>query len=559
MAQIDYRVNLSAAVFPMPISKSGRSVIIPGADHNFDRRIDAPGDTQRGSVGIPQVMYMENVLPTPDGYQSVGLLPAAISSVSINSGQTYLAAMLYVEGVIDNIAIGLGDNSLFLAFWDNNTVRHSRTLESWVNSIAIVPSGFLSPRPNTLTSALVNGVTYFHNRDPAVPGGTPIICSVNVNLVTGTVIIVDTGIISLPGGVGYGAFIAICGSYNYLIIATATRIYWSSLTDPTDFAPSLITGAGNESPSNLKGNIKTLKAHPDGFFIYTDKSTVFAQYTGNSRYPWKFREVTESGGILFPYQVTGGFNSSAQYIVNNSKFLQEVNKDAAQVIAPEITDFTSRAQYFDSFDYANNTFSEISFIEQDFLYIKYILDRYIIVGYHAIVSNGITSWRRCIVYDVLLKRYGQLKVSFFEIFEFKKSIYFVDPITRLIFSLSFEIEKAGGDYINYNHVGVLLLGKYEYRRNRWLCLDELYVETVEWKKIVNPGTRNFQALILQTLNGKTFLSPVVPYDNTEIDPLNLPKNVHYLAHQSCQNFSLLFKGTFDFNTVQLTFHPEGDS
>lgn len=70
MAQISYRANLSTAVFPMTLSRAGRSVIIPGPDQNFDRRVDPQGQQQR-DASIPQVIYMENVLPTSNGYQSV--------------------------------------------------------------------------------------------------------------------------------------------------------------------------------------------------------------------------------------------------------------------------------------------------------------------------------------------------------------------------------------------------------------------------------------------------------------------------------------------------------
>jgi hypothetical protein len=74
MAQISYRANLSAAIFPMTLARAGRSVIIPGPDQNFDRRVDPQGEQK--SAGIPQIIYAENVIPTADGYQSVGFRTA---------------------------------------------------------------------------------------------------------------------------------------------------------------------------------------------------------------------------------------------------------------------------------------------------------------------------------------------------------------------------------------------------------------------------------------------------------------------------------------------------
>jgi len=74
MGQVAYRANLSSATFPMTIADGGRTVIVPGPDQNFDRRVDPEG-SQR-DAGIPQALYMENVMPTTNGYQSVGYLRA---------------------------------------------------------------------------------------------------------------------------------------------------------------------------------------------------------------------------------------------------------------------------------------------------------------------------------------------------------------------------------------------------------------------------------------------------------------------------------------------------
>jgi hypothetical protein len=72
MGTIAYRANLSAATYPMTISDGGRTVIMPGPDNNYDRRVDPTGEQK--DAGIPQALYMENVLPTANGYQSVGSL-----------------------------------------------------------------------------------------------------------------------------------------------------------------------------------------------------------------------------------------------------------------------------------------------------------------------------------------------------------------------------------------------------------------------------------------------------------------------------------------------------
>lgn len=72
---ISYRGNLSSTVFPMTLADAGRSVIIPQADQNYDRRIDPAGE--KSDAGIPQAMYLQDVLPTVHGYQSVGYKESA--------------------------------------------------------------------------------------------------------------------------------------------------------------------------------------------------------------------------------------------------------------------------------------------------------------------------------------------------------------------------------------------------------------------------------------------------------------------------------------------------
>ena len=57
----------------MAISRAGRSVIVPQIDQNYDRRVDPTGEQK--TPGIPQALYLENVLPTVEGYQSVGFIP----------------------------------------------------------------------------------------------------------------------------------------------------------------------------------------------------------------------------------------------------------------------------------------------------------------------------------------------------------------------------------------------------------------------------------------------------------------------------------------------------
>ena len=71
MAQITYRANLSAKSFPFISDNWGRTVIVPQYDNTFNRELSSQEDSDR-DVGIPQAYYMHNVMPTAQGFQSVG-------------------------------------------------------------------------------------------------------------------------------------------------------------------------------------------------------------------------------------------------------------------------------------------------------------------------------------------------------------------------------------------------------------------------------------------------------------------------------------------------------
>ena len=135
----------------------------------------------------------------------------------------------------------------------------------------------------------------------------------------------------------------IVGSFNYMICVSKAAVFWSSTTVPTDFAPSLVSGAGFEFPSNYKGNAKYAKEHSAGFFIYTEGNVIFASYTGNARYPWKFREVPDSGGYTLSTQASGDTNTSVQVGITNTGQLQGLTPEKIDNIAPEISDFLERS------------------------------------------------------------------------------------------------------------------------------------------------------------------------------------------------------------------------
>lgn len=841
MPQFEYRANLSSAVFPMTLAKAGRTVINPGPDQNFDKRIDAAGN-DKSSVGIPQAIYMENVLPTPDGFQSVGYKPVlgfegtdpVISSVervrlAINSAATIVAgdvdteddgtdadlwsksgnvlfaggvppsgsaAIPFWESITSNPAVGGNPTSYyefadhrvsnsaseanFPPFWHrdfgvantsdatidaevifleselaiseatadafpekifiigvcglssgsgikviyneaDNTIRIANrgnfSLESmtsqasgavsalnydewysvnitWVKDGSLnltvtatitdstltvmgtvsafyaagtYPSGgyigigrqsirhdstdadFQSPLttfdPPTLGSkaefvlltnagtgplgtyasqrtgfdnlhvvaviadtetTVVSGVA---NIDIAFKGGADydttwspassedwlanpvqsvadLILDSTTEFSTATVrgiayvcirnagvtkifelsflpspdedTLVFTDITAIIGATFSVTFttddiVGISGSFNYLLLHTATVLFWSSTTTPTDFAASLVSGAGSETPGNLKGDITFIKEHVGGFYIYTTNNVIFSAYTGNRAYPWKFREIAGSGGFSFNSQVSGDTNASVHYGLNNARFIQVLAPAEANVQSPEVTDFLERIKRWDLFDSTTNAFSVFadtpgsatSLINLAEPRIWFVLDRYILVPF-GLVSGQYTY---CIVFDSLLNRYGRLRITFNSISTDDTNIYFLDYELKTRKKLYFDMRYSGiAQSEAFQHRGVLVLGKFQMLRG-----DFLQLEGVEIESAVTDSAGQFTVHLIPSLDGKTFRPAV---ELTKIVNIN-PDIAVYPAHTVGQNVSLLLKGAFDLNTIQLTAQSGG--
>jgi hypothetical protein len=796
MADQTYRANLSAAVFPMTVSRSGKSVIIPGPDNNFDRRIDSPGDTPRGSVSIPQVIYGENILPTPDGIQSVGFInctaltlagssvaamvaariatavitentvstvPAetlftdsgnqlntwnkstplsyynggddqgsldvdqitsdgnpqpsyrfislvlggggpsggydfylnrqfaigdpnnlgfefdfefflvpeksimmgvantaagsglkvylnnqtgvetlkigtatswadyagfssyvsvAISPVlaagtqyrleltavrttgdtrlitatikngagtvlfTTNTTQVFIPDNYFGVGskyqyntgsdiIFDNIEItgdGLaatstttnteftGITTAYLAFLANNTVKWSYDLATWDNHATTLPGGFLSPAsPAKISVATVRGQSYVCVRQASTTKIYLITVDTGTNIITFTDISATIGA-ALPNPYTIDSILGIVGSYNYLVLYGGGIIIWSSTTTPTDFAPSLVSGAGNEVPGNLKGDITFCREHVSGFFIYSTKNVVFAQYTGNARYPWKFREVSGSGGYNYSTQVSGDTNSAVQYGINNTKLIQILSPDNAELVAQEATDFIERTERWDKFDSGTFTFSLSNplypLMPASRITAWFFLDRYLLLPYGGSNTEPSFQWTYVIVYDSLLKRYGKLAVTFDYCLSDEEAIYFINRTDGTIKTLEFNINRILVDEVSDGRRPVIVLGKFQYVRSRFLTLSEINVEAIQSTDVILLADREFQVAVLPTLDGKTFLDAVIPENFTAVATKEMYNG---LCHVSCHNFALVFSGAFDLNTVELVFHVDGDN
>lgn len=525
MPQITHRANLSAAIFPMTLADAGRSVINPQSDSNYDRRVDPSGEQK--DAGIPQAIYLENVIPTANGYQSVGWserLPLPPRSAGVGSLSAYKAF------VVEDTVFLAREGTAGYVDVVSNVIGCTLT---WQYNAGATP---LIPSPSSSTSiASVRGTNYYCDRTS--------LFTFTIDPVTKQLTFTDvTGSVT---GITVASIRYICSAYNYLIaLHDDGTIYWSSTTTPTDFTASLVTGAGSETPGN-DIDAQFLIENPAGFIVFGTHGATLAQYTGNSRYPWKFTPIGNCGGYTYTYQVWGNKESAATYCIDNGNKVRIISGGEAQLVAPEISTYLERKNYHDVFDTATDTFSRSD--PFNIKKIHYALDRYLLV---SVIEAGTSANSYAFLYDTLLQRYGKIKQDHQFVAANETTVTFLPAKDWSVvpeefpYTLSFDVYSA--DYV---FAGVILLGKFQYIRDRLLQLEQVSVESATDADVI---PQNFSLTLLPSMDGKNFTTPVALTCTYANELVTAP------VHKTAKNHSILIKGAFDINTLQLEFNVTGD-
>jgi hypothetical protein len=286
---------------------------------------------------------------------------------------------------------------------------------------------------------------------------------------------------------GLNSIRAIVGSHGYLILVDQDRIFWSSPANPTDFAPSLITGAGSSGIQPAKGLAIYAIPTPEGFLIFCEQNIVQATYTGNSRYPFVLREVVNSSGISNANDVAVDYsNASAKYAFGSSGLMQIVDRKA-ELAFPDIQTFFRshlREESIDGITFIRTINSQlhrkISFVCGRYLCVSYGTNYDVINGEGAQLVTPLYDF--VLVYDTILQRWGKLNISHTDIFS----------AVNTIDSNFNHNQIAGIGYITYEGqvniitfeqnatplTSYILLGKYQISRSYNTVLQEIDIENV---------------------------------------------------------------------------------
>jgi len=542
MAQLHSRCNLSAARFPLVSDFQGRTIILPQYDMNFQKSAAFAGADADRDVGVPQVFYMHNSMPTEQGYQSIGFatVVAAMDGEPVDFDQA------------STLLDAAGNKFLYVPAAGKNYVFDAPVLE-WasVSPITGLAEDVL------VTTAFVQGETYiFYARKKCIKYNRTTKVFDEVILIG----LVPENIVGIVGSNGY----LLCWDFNGVL-------YWSSAVNPLDFVPSLITGASSGNITDLKGSVVVILSTINGFIVYGTGNAVGGSFTGNIRFPFTLKEIPGSGGIRSKEHVSFESNIEKHYALTSAG-LQTLTKTTSEVVLAETSDFiTSRT--FEDYDEATKIFTVTYLTTDPLVKLTVIGSRYFVLSY------GISTYTHALIYDIVQKKWGKVKLTHVDCFQFNAPNLYGEITYAMLLALGFTydslmdtsyadlfttmvtaerprriigfLQRDGTvqvlrfDLGQLDHSGVFLLGKYQFTRGHDVQILGFEVENID------QGS-NYTAFVLPTLDGKTFQAAVTPVLKT-----GTGKARKYQVRKTGVNHTLLFHGSFNLTSVLLHYSQAG--
>ena len=531
MAQIRYRGNLSAKDFVFTSQDWGRSVIMKQYDQNFSRQIVSPTDPDK-DIGIPQIFYGHNIMPGAQGFQSVGLTEI------VNNNAILYPTTVQVLRWTNNSAVWGYFLITFVSSTSNTETYNIYSMTPGITNWTSLGQVTIPTNATTLnarfTAVTINGLTYF-----LAPG---LACYTYDGTTWQQITLTGLDITKVSG---------ITESFGYMIAWGTSTLSWSSTVSPTDFTPSLITGAGGGAIQGLKGAITFVSHHVFGFVAFSSVNAVAGVYSGNARYPFNFREIIGCGGLSGSFTECVSLDSeTGNLYAFTTAGMQLVSVTQAQVIFPELTNFLAGSR-FEDFNDATLQFSTTDVVSGGiFKQINVIANRYLVISY-GVTAGFPTVFTHALVYDIAMKRWGKLKFTHVQAVEYlsapggnflgtqdlaRSSLCLMDPNSNL-WQVDFTQAATTG--------GTIILGKYQHARDRLITLDQVDIEYI-------PQTAHIPAVnVFTTYDGKTFQLPVAL---TPIAATNAPQ---YPCRTTGMNHSICIQGIFRLDSIMLTYHPSG--
>lgn len=433
MAQQIYRLSLQNTDFPLLSSFNGRPVIIPNQDTAVPA---ATAQSNRASEFRPKPVYCHNVIPVREGFKSV----------SYDARVAAFTTPVTTFDEVWNVQDAAGAYGLF---------------SPAAGACYFAPSATLVWAAHTLVPTAGQGASIGNI------GSQSYICwglkdVYTINCATGA--LTSAG---LTGIVPATDIHGITSANNYLIAWNASTIFWSSPTNPIDFAPSLITGAGSGIPTELRGSIIACYPALNGFYIYSTENIILAQYSGNAQFPWVFKDIAGAMAIVDKENVTHAAVDTFTLALTPSGYIK-FSSQGAEPVFPEVSDFLS-LKHFE--DYNAGVFTETPLANALYSRITRVGIRFIVISYGA-VANIFTH---ALIYDTAQQRWGKLKVTHSYCFNYPQPLS-PSPMHQVAFMASSgAIVTMNPELASNTAAAVVIVGGISMTRDTLLTLHQVAV------------------------------------------------------------------------------------
>ena len=560
MSQIILRANLLAKDFPLASQFQGNTVLFGSYDQKPSQTADG-----KDNDAVPEAIYMQNVLPTTHGYKSIAYR-TVIEALPSDAGN-----VKQIVSLRDSDEPNDRDRGYLVITDIARTYLISTLTTRWID---VTP-------PNQpicdITVATIGGWSYVMYSNWKL-----FIVDMDTNYLIEQVL---TGL-TVP----ITSIIGVASSNNYMLMHDGFRVYWSNPLNALDFTPSLITGAGSEIPSTLSGLIRAIYPVSTGFAIYSTVNIVISLFTGNTRYPWVFKEANNSSGINYLTDVAPGGENGTNYAWTAGGLLQ-VSLSGCTQILPAVSDFIAQGT-FNVWNPAVGLMMVDMHVDRKIVKLAFCGARYLLISHNQKVSSNYCSW--VIVYDTALKRFGRLLASHNSIIEFsmdfsgsevpyndKSLTTYNDPayiglsyssLKRLsndaaVPGHSIAVVQSDGsvklvmtDLIepaytaeDFSSTPLVILGKYQLARNQVTTLQEVDLECT------SSATGDFKVMHGISIDGNKSpaYTELTPNPNTEPSFLSGALNRTYACRRTGLTHLIAISGSFNLVSMLLRFSKAG--
>lgn len=540
MPQITISATLAKEEMPLLARRIREPVLVGKYDINYGKHVEDNKQQKPAETTVPMLAYADNVLATYYGYKSVTFtsLLARISAT---------AEVIFADS-ISSTSLG----SFIYAYVEDSVVPDNTG--HWIVTQDI---------DGVLTWEQLLEVTAYD------PGTLITVAAINSRIfihVANTITYEFDGSalasVSL-GGLTTADIVGIVATSGYLVAYSSEKPFWSSLTNPLDFIPSDITGAGSSSVQELQGDIVLCRAAESGFIMYSTVNAVYALASADIRFPFIFKEIKGIGGIANSAAVSYG--QSQTHMVRSGAGLSKVSKSGVTAVMNDVNSFI------------NGTLSNS--IDADFdieeVYVGPIEAQLLHTRHgEAVVSYGIegeANFTGLIYYASNLNRYSKLAVSHSFVLEnpfttvvasnvmhyFGTSLYedYPEPVTYESLAVSsvrsttdtgIVLLRADGELVfldgryELSYDGAIILGPFQLIREQTSTLVAVNIQAASTSKVT---------VTIKSTASDGSVRTVVP------DGRQINKGIRYDTRVTGLNHLVCITGSFDLSSVTLTFAP----